>query len=234
MGSRKNSNKTIKVYSQEFQALLDRLEEEDNRNDELMEEEDDEDEEDEELGNGSKRSRRRKLSSDQVKALEKKFEAEHRLGQPRKAAIAAELGLEQRQVAVWFQNRRARCKSKKLEDEFSRLQADYAALRQNYDSLQRETDSLVAEVKELEAKVEAKESIVKVDPSTSAMVTPGTMEMLFNESSPPPMSPWWSGDEAYVANQEGGFLVNGELGGVITSSTSTWDEFSSFDQTYFW
>ncbi|KAM1426877.1 hypothetical protein PS1_019362 [Malus domestica] len=125
------------VYSREFQSMLDGLDEEGCV---------------EEAGHVSEKKRR--LSVEQVKALEKNFEVENKLEPERKVKLAQELGLQPRQVAVWFQNRRARWKTKQLERDYSVLKANYDTVKRNYDTLQHDNEALLKEIKQLKAKLQ--------------------------------------------------------------------------------
>ncbi|XP_008795210.2 homeobox-leucine zipper protein HOX4-like [Phoenix dactylifera] len=112
--------------------------------------------EDEELcshGQSALGEKKRRLSVDQVKALEKNFEVENKLDPDRKARLAQDLGLQPRQVAVWFQNRRARWKTKQLERDYGALRARYEALKIDCDALRHDKGNLTAEIKELKAKL---------------------------------------------------------------------------------
>ncbi|CAL9771499.1 unnamed protein product [Musa acuminata subsp. burmannicoides] len=109
---------------------------------------------DEEMCSGGPRgAKKRRLSADQVRALEKNFEVDNKLEPERKVRLAQELGLQPRQVAVWFQNRRARWKTKQLEHDYAALKASYDQLRLDCDALRRDKESLLAEIKELRAKL---------------------------------------------------------------------------------
>ncbi|KAA0038691.1 hypothetical protein IC582_007069 [Cucumis melo] len=134
------NSKAIGGYSKEFQAMLDSLEEEDNS-------------EDGGSSGGSAPERKRRLKLDQVKGLERHFEVENKLEPDRKMKIAAELELEPRQVTIWFQNRRARWKTKQLEKDYGVLKLNYDALKLDYDVLEKENASLASKVKELREKV---------------------------------------------------------------------------------
>jgi len=90
--------------------------------------------------------KKRRLTIEQVRFLEKSFESENKLEPERKAQLAKELGLQPRQVAIWFQNRRARWKTKQLEKDFDILQASYNSLKADYDTLLKEKEQLQAEV----------------------------------------------------------------------------------------
>lgn len=70
------------------------------------------------------------------------FGNEHKLESERKDRLASELGLDPRQVAVWFQNRRARWKNKKLEEE-------YSTLKKMHDNVVVEKCRLESEVRSL-------------------------------------------------------------------------------------
>ncbi|GJN41189.1 hypothetical protein PR202_gn00532 [Eleusine coracana subsp. coracana] len=122
--------------------------------------------------------KKRRLSTDQVRALERSFETENKLEPERKARLARDLGLQPRQVAVWFQNRRARWKTKQLERDYVALRQSYDALRVDHDALRRDKDALLAEIKELKAKLGGEEdaaasfSSVKEEPVASDVEPP--------------------------------------------------------------
>nr|AXL93697.1 class I homeodomain-leucine zipper protein 14 [Lolium perenne] len=82
--------------------------------------------------------KKRRLSDEQVEMLELSFREERKLETGRKVHLAAELGLDPKQVAVWFQNRRARHKSKLLEEEFAKLKHAHDAAILNKCHLENE------------------------------------------------------------------------------------------------
>ena len=90
--------------------------------------------------------KKRRLTFDQVRSLERNFEVENKLEPERKMQLAKELGLQPSQVAVWFQNRRARWKTKQLERDYEVLTVDYERLKADLEVVQREKEELKAEV----------------------------------------------------------------------------------------
>ncbi|KAJ1298444.1 hypothetical protein BS78_01G454000 [Paspalum vaginatum] len=105
--------------------------------------------------------KKRRLAVEQVRALERCFETDNKLDPDRKARIARDLALQPRQVAVWFQNRRARWKTKTLERDFAALRARHEALRADCDALRRDKDALAAEIRELRQRLGKPEASVK-------------------------------------------------------------------------
>ncbi|KAG0608492.1 hypothetical protein M758_8G109900 [Ceratodon purpureus] len=100
--------------------------------------------------------KKRRLSFDQVRSLERSFEVENKLEPERKMQLARELNLQPRQVAVWFQNRRARWKIKQLERDYEMLNSSYTKLKADLESTLREKDTLKAEVQRLSGKTSPK------------------------------------------------------------------------------
>ncbi|KAJ6833478.1 homeobox-leucine zipper protein HAT5-like [Iris pallida] len=90
--------------------------------------------------------KKRRLTADKVQFLEKSFELENKLEPERKIQLAKDLGLQPRQVAIWFQNRRARWKTKQLEKDYAALKSSYNALKTDYKNLQKDKEKLKAEV----------------------------------------------------------------------------------------
>lgn len=93
--------------------------------------------------------KKKRLSLEQVKALEKSFELGNKLEPERKTQLARALGLQPRQIAIWFQNRRARWKTKQLEKDYDILKRQFEALKADNDALKSQNKKLQSEVKSL-------------------------------------------------------------------------------------
>ncbi|XP_028752290.1 homeobox-leucine zipper protein ATHB-7 [Neltuma alba] len=91
----------------------------------------------------------RRFSDDQIRSLESMFETESRLEPRKKVQLARELGLQPRQVAIWFQNKRARWKSKQIERDYSILRANYTSLASRFEALKKEKEALLIQLQKL-------------------------------------------------------------------------------------
>ncbi|XP_021746344.1 homeobox-leucine zipper protein ATHB-13-like [Chenopodium quinoa] len=95
---------------------------------------------------GGAGEKKRRLNMEQVKTLEKNFELGNKLEPERKMQLAKALGLQPRQIAIWFQNRRARWKTKQLEK-------DYDLLKRQFDALKADNDLLLAQNQKLQSEI---------------------------------------------------------------------------------
>ncbi|KAI7742406.1 hypothetical protein M8C21_022887 [Ambrosia artemisiifolia] len=90
--------------------------------------------------------KKRRLNLEQVKALEKSFELGNKIEPERKRQLARALGLQPRQVAIWFQNRRARWKTKQLEKDYNVLKTQVDSIKADNDKLKNHNNKLHAQL----------------------------------------------------------------------------------------
>ncbi|PIN06045.1 hypothetical protein CDL12_21415 [Handroanthus impetiginosus] len=89
---------------------------------------------------------KKRLTQDQVRILETNFSFNNRLEPDRKSRLALELGVPARQVAIWYQNKRAREKNQSLE-------FDYKALQLRLENVLADNARLKGEVQRLKAEL---------------------------------------------------------------------------------
>ncbi|KAL8053308.1 hypothetical protein ABFX02_05G062200 [Erythranthe guttata] len=97
----------------------------------------------------SNKNNKRRFSDEQIQSLETTFGTESRPELRLKHHLADKLGLQPRQIAIWFQNKRARSKSKMIEQEYSELKSSYDNLALQFEALRKENQTLLIQVQRL-------------------------------------------------------------------------------------
>ncbi|WOH13540.1 hypothetical protein DCAR_0833050 [Daucus carota subsp. sativus] len=183
--------------------------------------------------------KKRRLSKDQVQFLEKSFEKDNKLEPDRKVQLAKEIGLQPRQVAIWYQNRRARCKSKQLEKDYDVLKESYDKLKVDYENLLKENESLRIEVESMKDKMPVSEKReVNLEPVNARDVGAKPTEDLIvqNENTPQLMirkPEYVNSSESPAVDSDSLYSVDGNLKSVFESvdSSSVFEpDYSDFSQ----
>ncbi|GMN54453.1 hypothetical protein TIFTF001_023577 [Ficus carica] len=96
--------------------------------------------------NYNKSNKQKRLTQDQVRLLERSFTTSKKLEPERKLELAGELGIPPRQVAVWYQNKRARWRTQSIEIDCGALQVRLESALAEKRLLEREVDRLRGEL----------------------------------------------------------------------------------------
>ncbi|KAG6416621.1 hypothetical protein SASPL_124054 [Salvia splendens] len=85
---------------------------------------------------------KKRLSEEQVRLLEWNFNFNKKLDSDHRSRLALELGILPRQVAIWYQNKRARDKIQGLEMEHKGLQMQLESVLIDNSRLRKEVERL--------------------------------------------------------------------------------------------
>ncbi|GJY35473.1 homeobox-leucine zipper protein ATHB-7-like protein [Tanacetum coccineum] len=102
----------------------------------------------------NKNEGRKRFTDKQISFLEYMYETQSRPELRMKHQLANKLGLHPRQVAIWFQNKRARSKSRQIEQEYNTLKHNYETLALKSESLKKENQALVSQLEMLRSVAE--------------------------------------------------------------------------------
>ncbi|KAJ4729736.1 Homeobox-leucine zipper protein like [Melia azedarach] len=106
---------------------------------------------------------RKRLTQDQISLLETCFNANQKLKVDCKLELAHRLGLPPRQVAVWYQNRRAR-------EKIHTIELDYKTIRQELEKVLAENTRLEEEVGKLKHELSRTRQMLLVSPPPAPLL----------------------------------------------------------------
>ncbi|KAH6773663.1 hypothetical protein C2S52_003433 [Perilla frutescens var. hirtella] len=94
---------------------------------------------------------KKRLSQEQVRLLESNFNFNNKLDPERKSQLALELGVPPRQVAIWYQNKRARDKIQGLELDHKSMQLRLDGVLADNVRLKEEVERLKFELSKIQS-----------------------------------------------------------------------------------
>ncbi|KAF5730700.1 hypothetical protein HS088_TW19G00295 [Tripterygium wilfordii] len=97
--------------------------------------------------NYTKNMAKKRLTRDQVRLLERSFTTNKKLEPELKLQLSTQLGVPPRQVAIWYQNKRARWKTQSLEIDYNTLQVKLQHALLEKSKLERQVMELQGELR---------------------------------------------------------------------------------------
>ena len=94
---------------------------------------------------------KKRLTQDQIRLLESSFNFNKKLDSDQKFQLSQELGVPQRQVSIWYQNKRARWKNQSLEIDYKALQSRLEKTLAYNRRLESEIESLKQELDKVQS-----------------------------------------------------------------------------------
>ncbi|KAM7251293.1 hypothetical protein ACFE04_023176 [Oxalis oulophora] len=94
----------------------------------------------------SSKLNKKKLTKEQVRLLERTFSTNKKLEPELKLELSNQLGVLPRQVAIWYQNKRARWKTQNLELDYNTLQVKLECATADKKRLEKEVKQLRGEL----------------------------------------------------------------------------------------
>ncbi|XP_071701951.1 putative homeobox-leucine zipper protein ATHB-51 [Rutidosis leptorrhynchoides] len=165
--------------------------------------------------------KKKRLTSEQLEALENSFQEEVKLDPDRKMKLAHELGLQPRQIAVWFQNRRARWKAKQIERLYDALKQEFDAVFREKQKLQDEVHALRTILKEHGSKRQPAVSITGYTDMSGDETVESMPVAPFHSSNPHSHHDGFGTEETTGAPFDCNYMMNYEP--MHTSSYSNWN-----------
>lgn len=144
------------------------------------------------MNNLKKSQQNKRLTQDQIRLLEASFKANNKLHPQRKLQLSHELGIPVRQIAVWYQNRRARMKNQSLE-------LDYGEIQTRLQTVLYQKRQLEKEVQQLRFQVQ-KSSLV-LQPQATCVSSNFNEEGGSSNMNDQMDYSWMNGDSAYRASR---------------------------------
>ncbi|KAL5730520.1 hypothetical protein ACHQM5_003327 [Ranunculus cassubicifolius] len=141
-----------------------------------------------------------RLTEDQLRLLEESFSQDKKLEPERKFHLAYQLGMPAKQVAIWYQNRRARWKTQNIEGDFRTIQLRLESSLAAKGQLQNEVGRLRAELQK------AQQLIFSLNFSSplpvSSSLSSSSEENSSNSSSMPvDVSCHWQSNESWQSRE---------------------------------
>jgi hypothetical protein len=164
-------------------------------------------------GNRPLKPRKKRLARDQLNLLETSFNANQKLKAEHKTELARQLGVPPKQVAIWYQNRRARHKNDAIEHDYMNIQLELGNVFAENIRLEKQVSMLKFELNKVQ-------QMILFGPTSSAATLPsvsGSSDEQANSSSPGNMICNW-GD----AGNDDIFPVEELYTCLIGSDTQLW------------